>query len=213
MKTEVTSYLQTEVLELVTEPEALDQWHEMVKEMGLEGQGKIAEPNKSPIPYLFMTPAMVATFETLCPREVKLEEYKAGAIPLPALEHIKLALHEGHFDRIMIRYDDKAPDPVAIGEKCNIYGHVPVGDGKNEWMQLKTPEHLEAVPKKDRTYWANERFLITRWGAENDTLENLAAKAKERYLREQGADLNKKIKDAQAKLLVMGEEATLLFNC
>lgn len=201
----VQSYLQTEVLDLVTEPEALDQWHALVQEMGLEGQGSIAEPSKSPIPYLFMTPSMVATFETLCPREVELKDYKAGPIPLQALEHIKLALREGHFDRIMIRYDDKAPDPVAIGEKCDYYGGEP--------FHKLTKEEVAAFGPKKPWPSPSERFLIARWGEEADTLENLAAKAKARHMRENGADLNKKIKEAQAKLATMEEDATILFNC
>lgn len=212
----VQSYLQNEVLDLVIEPGALDQWHAMVKEMGLEGQSSIAKPDKSPIPYLFMTPSMVATFETLCPREVELKDYKAGPIPLQALEHIKLAQREGHFLRIMIRYDDKAPDPVAIGETGHFYtygtdGKIP---GVTDWQEIPK-DRLQEVRAAGHglSVQVNQRFLLARWGAENDTLENLAAKAKERHIRESGADLNKTIKEAQSKLSVLGEEATIKFNC
>lgn len=217
MSTQVESYLQEELVDLVTDPEALDKWHSTVAELGLTGQGSIAKPEKSPVPYLHMTPSMVATFETLCPREVELKEYKSGAIPLEALEHIKLALREGHFGRIMIRYDDKAPDPVAIGEVGHRYtygtgGKIP---GVVDWQEIESPEKIEEVRAAGHTigFQPKDRFLIARWGAERDTLENLAAKAKARHIREKGADLGKRIKEAQAEMNTLEEEATIKFGC
>lgn len=206
-KNEVQSYLQDEVLDLVLDHEALDAWHEMVRDLGLEGQTKIAEPKKSPIPYLFMVPSMVATFETLCPREVELKDYSAGAIPLKALELIGLAQREGHFDRIMIRYDDKSPDPVAIGEKCSFYGGEP-------WHKLTADELKEARAAGKNPYASPEqRYLIARWGAESASLDVLAQTAKDRWIREKGAEESKKIKDAQAVLNTLAEDATIKFNC
>lgn len=214
METQVQSYLQTEVIDLVLDSEALDQWHELVNEMGLVGQTKIAEPKKSPIPYLFMVPSMVATFETLCPREVELKEYNAGPIPLKALELIKLAQRENHFDRIMIRYDDKSPDPVAIGQKGHFsaYANCPELDLK---AYYRIPaEKLEAAKERKVSmgFTPENQYLIARWGAEADTLESLAAKARARYVREKGATVSKQIKDLQQELNTLSETATLRFG-
>lgn len=217
MSTEtVQSFLQEEVLDLVLEPEALDQWHLMVKEMGLTGQSEVAKPNKSPIPFLYMTPSMVATFDTLCPREVELKDYKAGAIPLKALEHIKLAQTEGHFHRIMIRYDDKSPDPVAIGEEGKFYPQGTHGKYLAYGSRLNSEEKeiaLVEYPTMTFGFIVENRFLIARWGAEIERLEILAKKAKERYMREKMADLSKKVKEAQNSISTMEEEATILFCC
>lgn len=209
-KETVVSYLQEEVMDLVLEPEALDEWHRMIGELGLEGQQKTAVPDKSPIAYLFMTPSMVATFETLCPREVELKDYSAGPIPLKALEHIKLAVQEKHFDRIMIRYDDKSPDPVAIGEKGYFYTWNP------SYVKLTKNERdaLVASGAKEQMYFtATERFLIARWGAEAKPLEELAQDAKKRWLREKKAETNKQIKELQNQMSTAEEDATMRFGC
>jgi hypothetical protein len=204
----VVSYLQEEVMDLVLEPAALDEWHRMIGEMGLEGQQKTAVPDKSPIAYPFMTPSMVATFETLCPREVELKDYSAGPIPLKALELIKLAVQEKHFDRIMIRYDDKSPDPVAIGEKGYHYSY-------DTSYTKHTPEEAaqRRAAGKSVYFTPEQRYLIARWGAENKPLEELAMDAKKRWLREKKAEKTKQIKELQNELAVAEEDATIKFNC
>lgn len=201
----VTSYFQQELEDVVISAEALDEWNELASELGLK-QPDDAVSAKSPNPFLFMTPSMVATFETLCPREVRLEEYTAAPIPLEALRLIKLAVQEGHFDRIKIRYDDKGPDPVAIGERGVWYGYTP------EWRKL-VGEEITSPSVTQKYFTASERFLIARWGAESASLDKLAKMAKERFMRENKAEKSKQIKQLQNDLAVLDEEATIKFNC
>lgn len=201
----VTSYFQQELEDVIISAEALDEWNELASELGLK-QPDAPAAGKSPNPFLFMTPSMVATFETLCPREVKLEEYTAAPIPLEALRLIKLAVQEGHFERIMIRYDDKGPDPVAIGERGNWHAYAP------SWRRL-TAEEAKDPAITQKYFTTAERFLIARWGAESASLEKLAKMAKERHIREQKAEKTKQIKNLQNELNTLEEEATIKFNC
>lgn len=208
----VVSFLQEEMMDTLLEPEALDQWNKIVGELGLKGQGETVSPggNKSPIPYLFMVPTVRATFNTLCPREVALEDYSAAPIPLKALSLIKLAKDEGHFDRIMIRYDDKSPEPVAIGQKGAYYGYPAP---EKTWSKL-TPEQVAAEKEagKDPYFSPGDEYLIARWGAEDKPLDQLAVMAKERHMRQEAATAKAEIKELEHKLNRLAEDATLMFG-
>jgi hypothetical protein len=56
-------------------------------------------------------------YETICPAKVKYKEYGKTTIPLDVLSLIALSEKEGYFDEIQIWYDDKNPDPIAVGSK------------------------------------------------------------------------------------------------
>lgn len=209
------SYLQEEVEELVLDGDALEQWERLVDELGLEGQRSTTAPKKSPNPFLRMTPSMVATFETLCPREAEYQKYSAGTIPIEALDLIALAVREKYYDRIMIRWDDKSPDPVAIGERISmLHPHEAVGE-MSAWSGVSNRAKQEEIIASGVPYSTSigDRYLIARWGAENKPLEELALLAKARYMRERGADLNKRIKKAQVELNTMEEDATQRYGC
>ena len=54
MKTVVETFLMEETVELTYDQEKLNKWNDLVSELGLEGQERIVEPTKSPIPFKFM---------------------------------------------------------------------------------------------------------------------------------------------------------------
>lgn len=115
MKTVVETYIIEETQELIYDNEKLDQWNNLVKELGLTGQTKIQAKDKSPIPFLHMKQTHIAVFETLCPRKVKVQEYDKTPIPVEILDLVALSVKEKYFNKIEIWYDDKTPDPACIG--------------------------------------------------------------------------------------------------
>lgn len=105
-----------ETKELIYETEKLEEWKEKCAELGLQNQLALAEPNKSPIPFEFMNEVSRRVYETLCPTIVKYRDYKKTPIPLEVLGLIKLSEDEHYFNEIQIWYDDKSPDPLAVGK-------------------------------------------------------------------------------------------------
>ena len=77
MKTVVETYIIEETQELIYDNEKLDQWNNLVAELGLTGQTKIQAKDKSPIPFLHMKSTLVNVFLQLCPRR----EGIAGRVP------------------------------------------------------------------------------------------------------------------------------------
>lgn len=117
MKTEVETYIIEETQELIYDNEKLDQWNDMVKQLGLTGQNKVVKTEKSPIPFLWMNQSLIKVFEELCPRKTKIEEYDKTPIPVEALSMVALSKNENYFDKIEVWYNDKSPDPALVGYK------------------------------------------------------------------------------------------------
>ena len=123
MKTIVETFLIEETSDLIYDNEQLDKWNKYVDELGLDGQTKIVKPTKSPIPFMHLKQSYKAICEELCPRKVDVEKYDVTPIPVEILDIIALSKREGYFNKIQIWYDDKTPDPFAIGVLQNYILH------------------------------------------------------------------------------------------
>jgi hypothetical protein len=155
MKTVVETFIIEETQDLIYDNEKLSQWNQYVQELGLSGQAKIKVEGKSPIPFLHMNQALIAVFETLCPKKFDIEKYDRTPIPVEILSLVALAKQENYFTKIEVWANEKDPDPVVIGL-------LPGEDhNKSEWYPH---------------YW--ERYLIGRWADVKQSLEQLTEKAK-----------------------------------
>ena len=208
MKTVVETFVMEETVDLTYDQEKLDKWNELVAELGLEGQTKIVSPDKSPIPFMYMNETLVATAETLCPRKENVASYDATPIPLDIMELIAMSKRENYFNTMEIWYDEKSKDPFAIGitEKYTIRN--------SGYSTLK--EHGEFRTKKDaldylahndltdltaeKAWGETKHYLIGKWADVKQSFEQLAKKAKKRYVEEKSNYYQKEIKEAQRKL-------------
>lgn len=119
MKTTVTSYLVKENEELVFDADTRVKWQEIIEKLELDGQKALSnakEGEGNPIPFLWMNRRAKGMFAILCPMKVELKKYEKSPIPLEALSLIALANEQAYFKSIRIWYDDKAADPIAVGE-------------------------------------------------------------------------------------------------
>lgn len=167
----VETYLVEENSPLISEPEELDKWKELIEKCGLEGQKTLTKENKSPIPFPAMTVQMTAVYKTLCPRTTKASEYSTTAIPVRVLSMIALAVGECYFDEIEIWADDKNPDPIVVG-----------------------------VKKDTVQSWRETRYILARWGDELRSFPELIKLAIERKNTELRAEGSKKLNELKFKL-------------
>lgn len=176
MKTVVETYIIEETQELIYDNEKLDQWNNMVNQLGLTGQTQVVKADKSPIPFLWMNQTTKAVFEELCPHKVRVEEYSKTPIPLEALSLVALSKREGYFDKIEVWFNDKNPDPAIIGFKY--------GQGASQWEKE----------------WYADRYLLARWSDVKASLEELTERAKKLFILRRTNELNEAIKKHQREL-------------
>lgn len=188
MKTEVELYIIEETQELIYDNEKLDQWNNLISELGLTGQAQVVKPEKSPIPFLWMNKALVKVFEELCPRKTKIEEYSKTPIPVEALSLASLSKKEGYFDKIEVWYNDESPDPAIIGYKYT--------QGSGEWERN----------------WYAEKYLLARWSDVKATLEQLTERAKKLFTLRRTNELKDSIKRQQRELEDIEIEANKQFG-
>lgn len=111
----VQTFLIEESKELIYDSDKIEEWKEKCSELGLNKQLDLCAPDKSPVPFEFMNTVTMRVYEQLCPAKSKYKEYDKTAIPLEVLSLIALAERERYFESIEIWYDDKSPDPLAVG--------------------------------------------------------------------------------------------------
>lgn len=211
MKTVVETFIVEETAELIYDNEKLDQWNELVAELGLTGQTQIVKKEKSPIPFMHLKTTMKNVFECLCPRKVEVEAYNVTPIPVEILDLIALAKREGHFSRVQIWYDDKNPDPACIGITETYYCY---DKGYRAMPELKGMTLQQAKAEKENNEevygfsTTDQRFyLLGKWADVKHSFEGLKEMATKRYIAEQGNEYRKKIKDAQRCLDDLETEA------
>jgi len=209
MPTIVQSFLVEETKELVLDGEKLSEWNELVAELGLFGQVETTNGDKSPIPFVFMKSNLRNVMEQLCPRKVEVNEYKISPIPLDVLKLVKLAKDEKYFSSIEVWYDDKSPDPFVVGSVGHWYETNWYDDSNKELKGLKfgSKEEVKSAGGKRPNFSTESQYLIAKWGDVAMTFEEMSEKAKQRFLEVRGAELNKKIKEAQNELSVLKEDA------
>jgi hypothetical protein len=209
MPTIVQSFLVEETKELVLDGEKLSEWNELVAELGLFGQIETTSGDKSPIPFVFMKSNLKNVMEQLCPRKVEVNEYKISPIPLDVLKLVKLAKDEKYFSSIEVWYDDKSPDPFVVGSVGHWYETNWYDDSNKELkgLQFDSKEAVINAGGKRPNFSIQSQYLIAKWGDVAMSFEEMSEKAKQRFLEVRGAELSKKIKEAQNELSVLKEDA------
>jgi hypothetical protein len=211
MKTVVETFVIEETAPLLYDNEELEQWNELVNELGLQGQQKLAKPEKSPIPFLFLKRNLVATFETLLPKIVPIKEFDICPIPTAILSLARMSEVEGYFHNLQVWYDDKNLDPAVIGVVCDYYGYKKV-DGKRERVDNLTKED-EKEYEEEGFYQTNQKYyLIGKWGDVRQSFEELVARAKARYIEEQTNSYQSTIDTYKGYIANVPQDANRKFN-
>ncbi len=189
--TYVETFLSNETVELIYDNEQLDNWNKKVQELGLTGQSQLTITNTagSPVPFLHMKQTLVKTFEELCPQKVEMKDYSVAPIPVEILDLIALSVNEKYFDTIQIWYDDKSPDPVAVG--------------------------LRYLSEEDRNKgysWRMEKYLIGKWGDVKRPFNELIELAKARFINRKKNEYSQNVKDYNRRLEDVENEAYTTFG-
>ena len=212
MKTVVETFLTEETVDLIYDIEQLDKWNRYVEELGLQGQSKIKQSDKSPIPFMHLKNSYKAICEELCPSKTDIESYSITPIPVEILELISLSKREGYFGKVQIWYDEKSPDPFAVG----ISGEwIPRITGNWLWKDSqKTYADALALCEGNEKPYFNEKqwYLIGKWADVKRSWKELREMATERYLALKGNEYQKAIVTAKRGLEDLQTEAFDKFN-
>lgn len=180
MATVVETFLIEETVNLIHDNETLQKWNEKVAELGLEGQQQVlVVKDKSPIPFMWMNDAIIATFETLCPTKVLVEKYDKTPIPLEILDLVSLSKNEGYFYKMEIWYNEQEKDPVCVG-----YCEDLTKKEKEEWY---------------KNYYA-KKYLIGRWADVKASLDTLTKRAREIFIANSKSAIEQQIRDAKRQI-------------
>jgi hypothetical protein len=177
MATVVETFFVEETVNLIHDNEALAKWNEKVEELQLVGQTQVVKTDKSPIPFMWMNDALIATFETLCPTKVDVSKYDKTPIPLELLEMVGLCQKEQYFDVIKVWYNEKQKDPVLVGYSLS--------EGKDSDWQIE---------------YYSKKYLIGRWADVKASIDSLVERAKKIFTHSQTIQLKQEIRDRQRKL-------------
>lgn len=212
MKTVVETFLIEETIDLIYDNEQLSKWNKHVEELGLVGQTKIVHTDKSPIPFMHLKSSYKAICETLCPAKVDIDKYSITPIPVEILELISLSKKESYFGKMQIWYDEKSPDPFAIG----IAGEWIPRQGSN-WIwnnpQKSYEDALTLCDNGSSPYFSEKEFyLIGKWADVKRSWKELREMATERFIAMKGNEYNKMIVTAKRGLEDLKTEAFDKFN-
>jgi hypothetical protein len=217
-KTVVTTYIVEETAELIYDNEKLDKWNDLVSQLNLQGQTKIVQKDKSPIPFLHMNSKLVNTFLELCPRTVDVGAYDVTPIPVEILDLIALSMREGYFTKIEISYNDQKPDPICVGVNQKWILHHKNTYNEIEGYEFRTKKDAIACIKENGLdadaycrSWEDVKYLIGRWGDENKPLKQLQQEAYDSYVVKEKASKELEIKKMQRELEDLNNTALIRF--
>lgn len=179
MATVIETFFVEETINLIHDNDALDRWNEKVIELKLQGQTEVVKTEKSPIPFMWMNEALVATFETLCPTKVDISKYDKTPIPIELLEVVSLCVKENYFVKIKVWYNEKQKDPVIVG-----YSMPQDKDVDSDWS----------------LGYYSKKYLIGRWADVKASLDSLVERAKKIFTHATTIQLKQEIRDRQRQL-------------
>jgi hypothetical protein len=201
----VQIYQNEELNDIMFQVEALDEWKEIANNLGMDSQLDFVKRAESPIPYPNINKSMELIFSTLCPTKIDFKKYNKTPIPLEVLKQISYSVKENHFTKIEVWYDDKAPDPFAIGyiEKYNAVDDKwkELLDADGNKMEFGTNEqaknYCDIVGFSFYTTRniSSESYLIARWADEIRPIPELKELAKERLMEKFGAELRIEVEE------------------
>jgi len=178
----VQTFIVEDSKDLIYEEEKILEWREKCEALGLSGQLELIKKDKSPIPFESMNTVSNRVYSTLCPTVTNYKKYNKTTIPLEVLGIIKLSEDEHYFDEIQIWYDDKTPDPLAVG-----------------------------ILKKGSD-WDRDYFILARWGDVLRPFKELKEMAIARYKKSSKLKLRTKIKEAENNLANLDLNVELYFE-
>lgn len=172
---QIESYLIEEAEALIADPEELDEYKRLVKELGLEGQQALMGEGETPCPFQPMSITTKRTLETIFPEKCDVKEFRGETIPIRVLSLIYLAQQENYFDHIKVWYARNYDDPVVVGIKGEEWGgdHFLI----SRWGKaLKPMERLTemAIEKKANEYRNEARGRLARMQAIIDDPKSMA---------------------------------------
>ena len=219
MKTVVETFLMEETVELTYDQEKLNKWNDLVSELGLEGQERIVEPTKSPIPFKFMDETLYNTAETLCPTKTELKFYDEMPIPLEIMELIAMSVREKYFSKIEIWSDSKDKDPFAIGILEKYYVRDNSWDKVDDLVfknKKEAEDHCNSFSNSSYTvsqsYSQTKYYLIGKWGDVKQSFEELKVKAYNKYLKTEKTTLEERLSEVKVELQNVTIKAKRRFN-
>ena len=216
MKTVVETFLTEETVDLIYDNEQLDKWNAYVEELGLQGQTKIIKKEKSPIPFMHLKTSYVNICRTLCPAEIDIKNYNISPIPVEILDLVSLSIKEKYFDKILVWYDDKSPDPFVVGmNHTSYYSHKDDGGldkSFSTYEQALEHQHENGWFKREPYGIGNTYYLIGKWADVKRSWSELKQMATERFIAEKSNDYHKAIRDAKRGLEDIETEAFDKFN-
>lgn len=113
-KTVVTDFTVVEHADMVTKEQA-DEYRRLAFEAGMTALVEQGDEGKIAFGYPKMTNMQKNMFKLLVPTSITLDRYKHDVPPIEALGLISRANLTGQFEKILIHFNDKLPDPIAIG--------------------------------------------------------------------------------------------------
>lgn len=202
MKTIVETFIIEETAELIYDNESLDKWNELVKSLGLQGQKCLVKTDKSPIPFMHIKQTLENVFKVLCPARVDVEEYDVTPIPMEILSLVALSKNEGYFTKVEIWYDEKKPDPLAIGIKGYWYQSSwdNEGDSSLNNIQFESKEEAINAGVKNPHHTERNKYLIGKWADVKRSLEDLKKMAYSRFVVEETVRIKQDIKYKEREL-------------
>jgi len=220
----IQSFKNAELNNVILDLGDQDEWKELAAQMGLNKQLEFVEQAKSPLPYPYMNQSMQNIFATLCPTKIEFKEYSKTPIPLEVIRELAFCVGENYFSSIQIWYDDKTPDPIAVGKSTRYsatYYKTQEAKDRGGWSdRTSTPydftskeqakDYVETMGYvyNDYNQQTNE-YLIARWADELRPMEELKALALDRLKDKYLTEWSKAIKELQSKVNTAAETLNL----
>jgi hypothetical protein len=152
------------------------------------------------------------------------KEYSKTPMPLEVMRELAFCKSENYFNSIKIWYDDKTPDPIAVGTSTRYSAtYYKTQDDKDKgsyYNRESTPydftsreqakDYVETMGFvfNDTNIQTNE-YLITRWADELRPMEELKKLALDRLKDKYVSEWNKAIKELQSKVNTASETLNL----
>jgi len=214
METVVETFLIEETVDLIHDNEQLDKWNKHVEDLGLTGQTQIVKKGKSPIPFMHLKKSHQNICTTLCPRKEDIENYSATPIPVEILDLIALSKKEGYFNKMQIWYDDKSPDPFAVGIKGVWYSYGLDNITKDFQTEKEAKEYCKGTQSESVYFreWGAQYYLLGKWADVKHSWDELKEMATKRFIAEKSNEYHNKIKEAKRGLEDIKNEAFDEFN-
>jgi hypothetical protein len=217
METIVELYFDKELSDITFESDKLEEWKKINEELGLTNQLSLAKGTDSPVPFPYMNESMFRVYTTLCPEKVRLQQYNKTPIPLEVLQQIAFCKKENHFGHIEIWYDDKSPDPLAVGIRAKYYFYPHGEELKDKYgervdgLTSRKECHKHPAWTKDCTAYTSEeaRYLIAKWGDVKRSFKELKELAIERFVEKHSSKMKTDIETLQGRLNNIADGARL----